>query len=59
MKIIGGIMIGNSNYIGTRLNGSIQEVKSKVKKPIQFIQKNGYINKCDRTSYWVGHSKLK
>ena len=59
MNLIDIGIIGDSNYIGTRLNGSIQEVKSKVKKPIQFLQKNGYINKCDRTSYWVGHSKLK
>ena len=27
MRIIGIGMIGNSNYIGPRLNGSIQEVK--------------------------------
>ena len=38
MKLIGIIMIVNSNYIGTKLNGSIQEVKSKGKKPIQFLQ---------------------
>ena len=29
MKLISGGMIGNSNYIGTSLNGLIQEVKSK------------------------------
>ena len=29
MKLIGIGMIGNSNYIGTRLNWSIQEVESK------------------------------
>ena len=37
MKLISGGMIGNSNYIGTSLNGSIQEVKSKGKNPIQFL----------------------
>ena len=51
-------MIGNFNYIGKILNGSIQEVKSKRKISIQFLQII-YINKCDRTSHWVDHSKLK
>ena len=51
-------MIGDSNYIGTILNGLIQEVKLKGKTPIQFLQKH-YINKNDRTSRWVGHSYLK
>ena len=58
MKLIGIGMIGNSNYIGTILNGSIQEMKSKGKNPFQFLQ-FFYINKGDRTSHWVGHSKLK
>ena len=30
MKLISGGMIGNSDYIGTSLNGLIQEVKPKV-----------------------------
>ena len=34
MKLIGIIMIGNSNYIGTILNGFLQEVKSKGNNPI-------------------------
>ena len=51
-------MIGDSNYIGTILNGLIQEVKLKGKTPIQFLQ-NHYINKNARTSHWVGHSYLK
>ena len=38
MKLIGIGIIGDSNYIGTSLNGSIQEVESKGKKPIQFLQ---------------------
>ena len=29
MKLIGIAMIGNSNYIGTRLSGSIQEKEEK------------------------------
>ena len=37
MNLIGIGMIGNFNYIGTSLNGSIQEVKSKGKNPIKFI----------------------
>ena len=39
MRIIVGVIIGNSNYSGTSLNGLIQEVKSKGKNPIQFLQK--------------------
>ena len=46
-------MIGDSNYIGTILNGLIQEVKLKGKNPIHFLRKH-YINKNDRTSRWVG-----
>ena len=38
MRLIGIGMIGNSNYIGTSLNESIQEVKSKGKNLIQFLQ---------------------
>ena len=38
MKLISGVMIGNSNYIGTSLNEKIQEVKLKGKNPIQFLQ---------------------
>ena len=39
MKLISGGMIGNSNCIGTILNGIVQELKSKGKNPIQFLQK--------------------
>ena len=38
MKLIGIGMIVNSNYIGTSLNASIQELKSKGENPFQFIQ---------------------
>ena len=58
MKLIGIRLIGNFNYIGKVLNGSIQEVKSKGGKPIQFLQEKN-INKGDRNSHWVGHSYLK
>ena len=58
MKLIGIEIIGNSNYIGPSLNGSNQEVKSKVKNPNQFIQ-FFFMNKGDITSNWVGHSDLK
>ena len=37
MKLIGMGIIGNSNYIGTSLSGSIQEVKSKGKNPFSFF----------------------
>ena len=40
MKLISGVMIGDSNYICTILNGLIQEVKLKGRKPIQFLQTN-------------------
>ena len=39
IKLISGGMIGNSNYIGTSLSGSIQEVKSKEKNPTKFLQR--------------------
>ena len=58
MRIICDGMIGNITYIGTSLNGLIQEEKSKGKNPFQFLQ-FFYINKGDRTSYWVVHSKIK
>ena len=37
MKLISGGIIGNSNYIGTILNGLIQEVKPKVKILFSFF----------------------
>ena len=37
MKLIGIGMIGNSNYIGTSLNESIQKSKSKVKTLFSFF----------------------
>ena len=55
MKLIGIGMIVNSNYIGTSLNGSIQEVKQKGKKPYPVSSKMVYINKGDRMHHWVGH----
>ena len=54
MKLIGIVMVGNSNYIGTSLSGSIQEVKLKGKNRFSFLNK-----KSDIKSNWVGHSKLK
>ena len=57
-KLLGIGMIVSFNYIGKILNGSIQEVKSKGKKPMQFLQKN-CINKGYRASIWVVHSYLK
>ena len=59
MRLISGGMIGNSNYIGTSLNGLIQEVKPNGMKPFQFLQINFNLNKVDIKSHWVGHSKLK
>ena len=58
MKLTIGGIIENSKYIGTNLNGLIQEVKLKGKNPIQFLQ-FFYLNKNERTSHWVGHSDLK
>ena len=57
IQLIGIGMIGDSNYIGTSLNGSIQEVESKGKN--NAVSLKNYINKGDRTSHQVGHSKLK
>ena len=39
MYIIGGGMIGNSNYIGTCLNGLIQNQPPKELNQFQFLQK--------------------
>ena len=52
-------MIVYYNYIGTSLNGLIQEVNLKEKKPIQFLQKMIWLNKNDIRSHLVGHSDLK
>ena len=40
MNLISGGMIGNYNYIGTSLNGWIQNISSKGINPIQFLQKS-------------------
>ena len=51
-------MIGNSNYIGTCLNGWIQNQPPKRVKPFSVSSKKFYINNNDRTDNFVGHSKL-
>ena len=38
MKLISGLSIRYSNYIGTSLNGLIQEVKPKGIKTLKFLQ---------------------
>ena len=58
MKLISGGIIGNSNYIGTSLNGSIQELLPKGINPFRFIKKF-YLNIGDKTSHWIEHSKIK
>ena len=58
MNLIGGGMIGNSNCIGTILNGLIPNQPPKELNLFKFLQKF-YINKNDRTAHFVGHSKLK
>ena len=58
INLIGGGMIGNSNYIGTCLNGMIQNQPPKELNPFQFLQKRFYINNNDITAHFVGHSKL-
>ena len=55
---IGGGMIGNFNYIGTCLNGLIQNQPPKRVKPFSVSLKKFYINNNDRTAHFVGHSKL-
>ena len=59
MELISGVIIVNSDYIGTSFVGLILEVKLKRKNTIQFLQKTNYINKVDRTSHWVVHSYFK
>ena len=51
-------MIGNPNYIGTCLNGLIQNQQLNELNPFQFLQKKFYINNNDRTAHFVGRSKL-
>ena len=58
-NLIGGGMIGNSNYIGTCLNGLIQNQPPKIVKPFSVSSKKLYINNNDRTAHFVGHYKLK
>ena len=62
MNLIGGGMIGNTNCIGTSLNGLIlnQPLNQPPKELnlFQFLQKF-YINENDRTAHFVGHSQLK
>ena len=56
-NLICGGMIGNSNYIGTCLNGLIRNQHPKELNPFQFLQKS-YINNNDRTARFFCHSKL-
>ena len=42
MRLISGVMVENCNYIGTSLNGLIQEFITKGEKPIEFLQKYIY-----------------
>ena len=58
MNLIGGRMIGNSNCIGTSLNGLILNQPPKELNPFQYLQ-FFYISKNDRTAHFVGHSQLK
>ena len=43
MNLIGGGMIGNSNYIGTCLNGLILNQPPKELNPFQFLQKSSIL----------------
>ena len=59
MNIISGVIIGDSNYIGTRLNGRIKNISTKGINPIQFLKIYIYLNKNYITARWVGNSQLK
>ena len=56
--LIGIVIIGDPNYIGTSLSGLTREVNCK-KKPYSNYSKKSYIEQNDRTVYWFGHSPLK
>ena len=43
MNLIGGGMIGYSNYIGTSMNGLIQNQPPKELNPFQFLQKSSIL----------------
>ena len=51
-------MIGNSNYIGTCLNGLIQNQELNELKLLSVSSNKFYINNNDRTAHFFGHSKL-
>ena len=59
MNLIDGGMIGNSNCIGTSLNGSDPKSNPKIVKPFSVSSKQLYIHKNDRAAHFVGRSKLK
>ena len=59
MNRIGGGMIGNSNCIGTILNGLILDQPPKIVKPFSVSSIFFYINKNYRSAHFFGHSKLK
>ena len=40
MKLIGGVIIGNYNYIGTSLNGLILNITPKELNPFMSLQKS-------------------
>ena len=59
MKLTSGVMIGNSNCIGTNLIRWILNLPPKRYKPYSVSSETFYIDKNDRTAHWVGHYKLK
>ena len=59
MKLISCGMIGNSNCIGTNLNGLILNITPEIVKPFSVSSKTFYIDKSDRTAHFVGYYVLK
>ena len=59
MMLIGGGMIGNSNYIGTCLNGLPTSTKNPSKMPYSVSSTKFFKDKNIKTSHWVGQSELK
>ena len=52
-------MIGNSNYIGTCLNGLPTSTKNPSKMPYSVSSTKFFKDKNIKTSHWVGQSELK
>ena len=59
MNLIGGEIIGDSNYIGTCFNGLIQNQPPKELNPFRFLQKSYILIIMIEQLIFYGNSQLK